>query len=564
MKKHLPVVSVLLIIFTHFTFSQNSTKIVPHDSIINKSYEEIYALFNSYESKGDIEKAALYARAYLVKGKRENNNYRVANAYSQLVYLEKDNHLALKYTDSILDYVKGIEDSIYPALPYLQKGIIYYDLRDHKKSLDYTLKAYKYTQQYYNEELNYYLLELLEGFYIEQEAYDKYLELAKSNLDFYLRKGKSLRLSLDIYYNSLHSVSNAFLALNQPDSALHYAKKGLKDCFKLNNHFPCYHLMSIVGQAEYKKNNFRASEEIINSVISKLEGRPLGILYYYKAKIFKELKQPDSMVYYLKKSDSVIEASNDPFNELLDGYKELITYYKNKNNKQEQLKYINKYIYLDSLLDSNKQFLDKKIREDYEIPKMLKEKEQIIASLKVQQQQSVLLKYILIVVLLLFSIAALYTYYKKTLYKKRFNEFLAKQSKKEIAERNKTTKNALPDIPEEKINAILNDLEKFEQNKEYLNKISLATLAKMLNTNSSYLSKIINTYKEKSFSQYINDLRVTYVINRLQNDATFRLYSVKAIAEEAGYNNVESFSKAFFKKTGVYPSYFIKKINEQL
>ncbi len=35
-----------------------------------------------------------------------------------------------------------------------------------------------------------------------------------------------------------------------------------------------------------------------------------------------------------------------------------------------------------------------------------------------------------------------------------------------------------------------------------------------------------------------------------------------AIAEEAGFNTAESFSKAFFKKTGIKPSYFIKELTE--
>ena len=41
-----------------------------------------------------------------------------------------------------------------------------------------------------------------------------------------------------------------------------------------------------------------------------------------------------------------------------------------------------------------------------------------------------------------------------------------------------------------------------------------------------------------------------------------RKYTIKAIAAECGYKNAESFSKAFYKINGIYPSYYIKKIEK--
>ncbi|HLV70233.1 MAG TPA: helix-turn-helix domain-containing protein, partial [Xanthomarina sp.] len=82
-------------------------------------------------------------------------------------------------------------------------------------------------------------------------------------------------------------------------------------------------------------------------------------------------------------------------------------------------------------------------------------------------------------------------------------------------------------------------------------------------TNSTYLSKIINTYKGKSINNYITDLRVDYIINELNQNHILRKMTIKAIALEIGFNNPESFSKAFYKKTGIKPSYFIKQIEKE-
>ena len=115
------------------------------------------------------------------------------------------------------------------------------------------------------------------------------------------------------------------------------------------------------------------------------------------------------------------------------------------------------------------------------------------------------------------------------------------------------------DLSKEKAVEILKKLDEFEKNKGYLEaNINQIDFARKLETNSTYLSKTINQYKNKNFSQYINDLRIEHTITRLSEDKKFRNYSIKAISEEVGFSNSESFSKAFLKKTGYQPSYFIK------
>ncbi len=83
-----------------------------------------------------------------------------------------------------------------------------------------------------------------------------------------------------------------------------------------------------------------------------------------------------------------------------------------------------------------------------------------------------------------------------------------------------------------------------------------------METNSKYLSKIVNTHKEKTFTKYINDLRVEYAIRKLQQDKKLRNYTIQAIAVEFAFDNAESFSTAFHKNTGLKPTYFIENINK--
>ena len=41
------------------------------------------------------------------------------------------------------------------------------------------------------------------------------------------------------------------------------------------------------------------------------------------------------------------------------------------------------------------------------------------------------------------------------------------------------------------------------------------------------------------------------------------LETIKAIANEMGFNTTEAFSKSFYKSTGIYPSFFIKQLEKQ-
>ncbi len=204
-------------------------------------------------------------------------------------------------------------------------------------------------------------------------------------------------------------------------------------------------------------------------------------------------------------------------------------------------------------------------REIYAITKYENEKlttENVV--LRVENNKKAI-KVLVISLLLAISLGGVgYYYYKQYLYKKRFLQLLdAKTIKNGKPSINKDKNTITPAISQEALEHLLTQLELFEQKEGYLKtNINAKDLAKSFDSNSSYLSMVVNTYKEKSFSQYINDLRIDFAIKRLRSDATFRKYTIKAIAQELGFNSSESFAKKFYKKTGIYPSYFVKKLEE--
>ena len=193
---------------------------------------------------------------------------------------------------------------------------------------------------------------------------------------------------------------------------------------------------------------------------------------------------------------------------------------------------------------------------------LIEEKEKLIATL-LERQEAFEQKYFVLmgIVLFLVLLFGLLCFFNKR-GDKRLEKIVSllestkKSNTDESAVENDKKLNIDPTI----VNAILENLKAFENERGFLNsKITLHEFAKKLQTNTKYLSKVINTHKLKSFRNYINDLRVQYSIEKLEKNTNYRNYTMHAMAEEAGFSNRESFSKAFRKKTGETVSDFLKQ-----
>lgn len=121
-----------------------------------------------------------------------------------------------------------------------------------------------------------------------------------------------------------------------------------------------------------------------------------------------------------------------------------------------------------------------------------------------------------------------------------------------------------PLISREKEQEILLKLDEMEKTKRFLNKnMSLANLAAQLDTNTKYLSEIINKYKGKNFNMYINELRVNHIAYLLKEDPVYLNYKVSYLAEVSGFSSHSSFTTVFKSITGMSPNAYIQQINQQ-
>ena len=89
--------------------------------------------------------------------------------------------------------------------------------------------------------------------------------------------------------------------------------------------------------------------------------------------------------------------------------------------------------------------------------------------------------------------------------------------------------------------------------------LTLNKLAQKLSTSPNHLSQLINSYYQKSYSDYINDLRIEEVKHLLTQEK-FNHYTITALAFESGFNSASSFYTAFKKSTGQTPTQYKKEL----
>ncbi|MFD2563296.1 helix-turn-helix domain-containing protein [Aquimarina rubra] len=536
-------------------FSQQTKAFVIPDSLQNKTYKELAS--SIVEEKENTDIAAFYASCYVAKAKREDDLENIARGFHYLAYLNTD-EVRIQYFDSIIEYTKSGNLKGFTLRTYLMKSQYYYDKRDFKKALDNCIKANSYIDKTDDKNLiieNNFKIGLIKtrlGYYNEA------LAIFKQCSNDYLTVSDNHKN----YLGSVYAIADTFRHLKELDSASFYNEKGLKIALsKESEQWYNYFLLN-EGANQYDKNNYNKALDYIQRSLPYIREIPdksnEAMGYHFLGKIYNQLDDTNQSEIYLKKVDTIYQEINDLHPELRIGYEILINNYREKGNQKQQLVYIEKLLQIDSLLKSNYEYLSRKLNKEYDTPKLIKERDSIINKLKSKNKYWAIS---LLIVLVVFGIIFYANYKKQKIIRDKFNKYIQSQN---IQPKLDTSENDQLSISKDIQDHIMEGLKQFEINKGYLdNSISLNSLAKQLQTNTNYLSKMVNFYKEKSFGSYINDLRLEYTIDRLKTEKMFRKYSIKAISEEVGFNNPESFSKAFYKKTEIKPSSFIKQLEKR-
>lgn len=284
------------------------------------------------------------------------------------------------------------------------------------------------------------------------------------------------------------------------------------------------------------------------------------------ADCFYHVKQIDSAFYYGKRFIKSYEQTKVSNENLLMAYNIMTQCYNEKKDTKNAYRYAQKSL---ALIQSVEGIKSKSLNflHNYDLAVIKAESNQIIASKNY-------FKFSLFSILVVLGIVifSFYYYYKNQ--KEKHNQFLkiiqnlkeSKQTENAQAELKIAITDAQPKalLDEELLEKLASGLKKLEQKEAYLDpNFKLAFVAKKLNTNTAYLSQYFNQVMQKSFSEYTQELRIHYVLQKLVDAPYFRKYTLQAIAEEVGYKDANTLVRVFKKQTGLSPNYYIEKLENK-
>ncbi len=557
-------------------YSQNESILVDINTMIKKEYDELSQMYQ--DNIKDTVISHFYAKAFLLKAKKEKKTSDISEGYYMLA---KTSHhdKALLYLDTIIEINKNINDFVYPAKAHLLKAQKFGIKSEYKKAIDQLTKANEYANENKNIDQKFstkYYIAILKN---EMGEYEESLKLLKATTKYYKGKSKEYPSFQNRYIRSLFSYGNTFNLNKKYDSAYYYTKKGIQLSLQSKDSIQYGSLLLSSAVIHYQKKEYQSSLDSLYKLkkISKNHSQSKGTLIrsdLYLGKIYFAQNKFSKAIPYLKSVDSIAFSKKYFFPSVTDTYELLIRYFKEQKNTKEQIYYIDRLLTVDSIMDNNYKYISKQINRQYSTPNLILEKQTIINSLQKRNTFKIIVVIILSLFLLILFLVLIRNIKKKKIYEKRFQELLnvsTKDTKKTPVENQKNINNTPAEsldtigISDIIVNDILKNLDLFEKNKDFLtHDLTVSIVSKKFKTNSKYLSKVINFYKNKSFSNYINELRINYVVKELKTNTKFRKYTIKAIANEIGFNTTEAFSKSFYKITGIYPSFFLKQLDKQV
>lgn len=529
-----------------------------YDSLKNYSYRALLDKIENHQNNKDLQ--LLYLRGFMDRAKSENDLIEIINGYKNYMYYSGDKKSVI-YADSMVQASLRTDNHSIIGSAYLSKGIFHYSIKEHKKALDYYLIANDYISKTDDNYLKYKVKYNLAHVKYYLGAYQEAIDLFEDCVEYF--KVNNYRG----YLNTLHSLALCHNRIGNYGYSSDLNDLGIAEGIRLSDLSMAHYFVHLQGINYYFRGSYALAIEYIKDALPSIQDNNdfanESVGYFYVGKSYLGLNQENNAITYFRKVEELFDEKGYIRPDLRECFEFLIDYYEDKKDLNLKLYYIQKLIKADSILNTNYKYLSEKIHKDYDTKKLLQKKAEIRNQLEQRKKKDDFL-FLGILVLFFFLLLLSYRYMRnKKIYKQRFNELMNKELESPTNVIKKQVQKSL-DLNPEVTQQLLRQLERFEKNKKYLDKdLSLVKLSASFNSNTKYLSKIILVHRGKKFVDYINDLKIDYIIELLKKDRKVRNYTNKGLAEEAGFSSTQRFTNAFISRTGISPTYFIEEMKRE-
>lgn len=517
------------------------------DQLSTQTNDFLVQRIDSFQTNKNNPEVWKYINAYILKAKISNDGETLFYGYKEAIYYSQDYSTKLKYADSAIVVAQQTRNNDLIVQSFLSKGLVHYQF----KKFQPALKNYLWAEKKLNKKSSNYLTHkvlfnvALIKFQLKQFS-EAELLFQKCNIYF---ENNSSDVNHQAYYlNCLYYSVQILQAQHKYKEANQLNHKGLKLSQDSQNDYFIHYFTYLKGIQFYLEKEYQQSITTLTNELDYLkdqqDANSLSLAYFYIGKSYEAINEVQKAMIYFEKIDQLFNEYDFLDSDVRAAYDALIHNSENNRNYPNQLYYINQLLKLDHLTQQNIVKLSPILQKEYDEKELLK--------LKKNVEFKIIFYPILIgFVIILCSIGVLYSY----------NRFF----KKLTIDKKKVKEPAIVEIPTEVVNHILNQLNDFEMNHLFVQKtLTLAQLAKSFKTNSAYLSKIINSEKGTNFSNYINQLRINYVLHLLTDSDQYHQHSIGDLAELVGFSSSRQFSNVFFQVTSFRPYEYIKQLKFNL
>lgn len=571
--KHL--ISILFFMFSVAMQAQERLEVLEKQLEIIKTspenHEAILFVCEHYLKQGDYSKTVTYAeymknlksgqenpyillnahlylgRAQMMSGREKAARKNLDIAFELATKLKNDSLLCTLY-GALGEYAANIDADYYQAIQWIYKGIELAQFNRHKQQYGLLLSQLANT---------YYLRRDGNGLKYALESYELGCELQ----DSYLIYSGAIQSAYMYFLNKQHTQAMAYV---QEAEAL----------MKKNNFYDQAHTFNLLGQLLDDLGNYpQAMEYYQKAMKDKQTSQTSSVVYAHLgyARVLMKQAKYDEAITLLKQGIAISQARTNAVhrNEL---YETLSTCYERRHRYQDALNAYKQFRIENDIIfnqDKERDLSEMRYRYDTERQENLIKQGKLDMLEKEQhlQQLSFLLVIIVVVLGLLY-----YLYHRKNKLYLRIvmqnQEAIKRETElnrriEELQNKENTPeKYASSSLSDEKSIELFRRLERMMHGEKIFkdNTLSKDKVAELLETNRTYLSRIINEQAQTSFTHYVNRFRIEEAI-RLLSDPTNDT-PLKALASDLGFNSISTFYNLFQTSVGMTPAQYRSKVKE--
>ncbi len=545
------------------------------------TYESLWKVIENDTTTKPIK--LIYLDSYIAKAQKENNTLKHYKG------LEKKSFV-VSYTEA-LELIEEMQPLLYKINndsltgDFINRNVVlHYKNRHFNQALQYAIASENYNE----EHKNFYNLNLVKrnigNIYYHTRHYQKAVSYFSQAKNYY--KGINDYNHSRAYLSTLYSLGKTYTQLQSTDSLQNTIVEIEQNVHLLNakhKETENGYLNYLKGCLAFLENNTADAATFFKNALPIVTANEdftnEHVIYLYLGKIAWLNDDKVTAVTYFSKVDDLFKEKQFLNYELREAYDYLISFYKETNQTQLQLQATENVIALNKQFEEEQLKLSNTLHTELETKKLENER----SVLNISNKQYGFGLVVLGILILLLLIYVIWQDNEKKKLKIKFTALIEKVKtdkivleKARIEEEQKLEKEQINSVINENKVANLNveksfsltekkllkQLERFENEKQFLKPIKLDELAQDLGTNRSTLSTLLN--KEKgSFNTYINELRINEVLKDLTENSDLRKLSIQEIAENYGFANPKSFTQQFKAQTSLTPSYFIEQLELQ-